>query len=133
MGIILAYDCTSEESFNNVRNWVRQIDLHANSNVEKVLVGNKADLLDKKVIDQAQGYNLAQEFNMTFFETSAKSGQNVNEVFNTIAKQIKEKLAKNQISNGPSKAISGATMEGSARSSVLNDEKKKKKKNECCK
>ena len=43
MGIILAYDCTMEESFNNVRNWVRQIELHASQNVEKVLIGNKAD------------------------------------------------------------------------------------------
>ena len=51
MGIILAYDCTSEDSFNNVRNWVRQIDLHANQNVEKILVGNKADLEGKKVIE----------------------------------------------------------------------------------
>lgn len=51
MGIILAYDCTSEESFNNVRNWVRQIEVHAQPNVEKILIGNKADLVDKKVID----------------------------------------------------------------------------------
>ena len=51
MGIILAYDSTSEESFNNVRNWVRQIEVHASQNVEKVLIGNKADLTDKKVIE----------------------------------------------------------------------------------
>jgi Ras-related protein Rab-8A len=51
MGIVLAYDCTSEESFNNVRNWVRQIELHANPNVEKILIGNKSDLENKKVID----------------------------------------------------------------------------------
>jgi GTPase SAR1 family protein len=55
MGIILAYDCTSEESFNNVRNWVRQIDLHANQNVEKILIGNKCDLESKKVIDSTMG------------------------------------------------------------------------------
>jgi Ras-related protein Rab-8A len=51
MGIILAYDCTSEESFNNVRNWVRQIEMHASPQVEKLLIGNKCDLLDKKVIE----------------------------------------------------------------------------------
>jgi Ras-related protein Rab-8A len=50
MGIILAYDCTQDESFQNVKNWVRQIELHASQNVEKVLIGNKADWLDKKVI-----------------------------------------------------------------------------------
>ena len=55
MGIILAYDCTSEESFNNVRNWVRQIEVHANSGVEKILIGNKCDLTDRKVITTEQG------------------------------------------------------------------------------
>jgi Ras-related protein Rab-8A len=50
MGIILAYDCTQEESFQNVKNWVRQIELHASQNVEKVLIGNKADWVEKKVI-----------------------------------------------------------------------------------
>jgi Ras-related protein Rab-8A len=50
MGIMLLYDCTSEESFSNVRNWVRQIELHANPNVQKILVANKCDLEDKKLI-----------------------------------------------------------------------------------
>ena len=44
MGIMLVYDCTSEESFQNVRNWVRQIELHANANVVRLLVANKCDL-----------------------------------------------------------------------------------------
>jgi len=81
MGIILAYDCTSEESFNNVRNWVRQIEVHANSNVEKILIGNKADLTDRKVITTEAGMSLAKEFGMQFFETSARTGLNVNEAF----------------------------------------------------
>ncbi len=94
MGIILAYDCTSEDSFNNVRNWVRQIDLHANQNVEKILVGNKCDLEGKKVIETQQGQELAREFNMGFFEASARTGHNVNETFLHIASSIKEKLSK---------------------------------------
>ena len=98
MGIILAYDCTSEESFNNVRNWVRQIEMHASPQVEKLLIGNKCDLLDKKVIETEQGMALAKEFGMAFFETSARTGQNVNETFFHIATLIKDKQSKNALS-----------------------------------
>lgn len=64
MGIILAYDCTNEDSFRNVTNWVKQIEQHANPNVEKVLIGNKADLTDKKVVDRTEGEKLAEEHHM---------------------------------------------------------------------
>jgi Ras-related protein Rab-8A len=55
MGILLVYDVTDEQSFNNIRNWMRQIQQHASDNVNKVLIGNKCDMLDKKVIDTARG------------------------------------------------------------------------------
>ncbi len=86
MGIMLLYDCTSEESFSNVRNWVRQIELHANPYVQKILVGNKCDLEDKKVISTEQGQKLATDYGMQFIETSAKSGANVGEAFYVITK-----------------------------------------------
>ena len=87
---MLLYDCTSEESFNNVRNWVRQIEAHANPDVEKVLVGNKTDLPDKKAITYEQGEQLAKEFGFSFFEASAMTGKNVNESFYHAAKGIKD-------------------------------------------
>jgi Ras-related protein Rab-8A len=58
MGIVLLYDCTSEESFSNVRNWVRQIEIHANSKVKRLLVANKSDM-PHKVITSDQGFQLA--------------------------------------------------------------------------
>ena len=50
MGIILVYDWTDEQTFNNIRNWIKQIETHAAKDVAKLLVGNKCDWTDEKVI-----------------------------------------------------------------------------------
>ena len=92
MGIILVYDCTEEQTFNNIQNWLKQIDQHASSNVAKVLVANKCDRSDK-CVESERGKALATQHGLQFFETSAKTGQNVQEVFHQIAKVIiREKL-----------------------------------------
>ena len=49
MGIILAYDCSSQESFKNIKNWIKQIEQHAASDVSKILVANKSDKPTKAV------------------------------------------------------------------------------------
>lgn len=47
----VVYDVTDQESFNNVKQWLNEIDRYANENVNKLLVGNKSDLTSKKVVD----------------------------------------------------------------------------------
>ena len=49
MGILLVYDVTDEKSFGNIRNWIRNIEQHATESVNKMLIGNKCDMVDKKV------------------------------------------------------------------------------------
>ncbi|MBA0660869.1 hypothetical protein Goklo_012816, partial [Gossypium klotzschianum] len=70
MGILLVYDVTDESSFNNIRNWIRNIEQHASDNVNKILVGNKADMDEsKRAVPTSKGQALADEYGIKFFET----------------------------------------------------------------
>jgi len=91
-GIILVYDITSESSFNNIRSWIANIEEHASDSVCKILVGNKCDMEDKRQVSFAQGQTLSKEFNMKFFETSAKADINVEKAFQAIARDSKKRV-----------------------------------------
>ncbi|KAL5740883.1 hypothetical protein ACOSP7_029761 [Xanthoceras sorbifolium] len=94
MGILLVYDVTDESSFNNIRNWMRNIEQHAADSVNRILVGNKADMDEsKRAVPTAKGQALADEYGIKFFETSAKTNFNVEQVFFSIARDIKQRLA----------------------------------------
>ncbi|PSR98251.1 Ras-related protein like [Actinidia chinensis var. chinensis] len=102
MGILLVYDVTDEPSFNsnffldsnNSGNWIRNIEQHASDNVNKILVGNKADMDEsKRAVPTSKGQALADEYGIKFFETSAKTNLNVEEVFFSIGRDIKQRLA----------------------------------------
>eukprot|EP00008_Paramoeba_atlantica_P003278 CAMPEP_0201475072 /NCGR_PEP_ID=MMETSP0151_2-20130828/551_1 /ASSEMBLY_ACC=CAM_ASM_000257 /TAXON_ID=200890 /ORGANISM="Paramoeba atlantica, Strain 621/1 / CCAP 1560/9" /LENGTH=205 /DNA_ID=CAMNT_0047855079 /DNA_START=114 /DNA_END=731 /DNA_ORIENTATION=+ len=92
-GIIVVYDVTDQVSFNNVKQWLQEIDRYACENVNKLLVGNKCDI-QKRVVD----YNTAKEFASSlpvpipFIETSAKNSTNVERAFMTMASEIKSRM-----------------------------------------
>ncbi|OMJ15344.1 Ras-related protein Rab-8A [Smittium culicis] len=92
MGILLVYDVTDERSFNNIHNWIRNVEQHANEGVNKILIGNKCDILERKVITTEQGKALATEYGLSFLETSAKSNINVEDAFYKLARDIKKRL-----------------------------------------
>merc|ERR1712167_484621 len=91
-GIIVVYDVTDTDSFDNVKQWLHEIDRCACENVNKLLVGNKSDLTTKKAVD----YNTAKEFadslGIPFLETSAKNATNVEAAFMTMAAEIKNRM-----------------------------------------
>ena len=73
MGILLVYDVTDLNSFENIRQWMRNIEQYASDGINKVLVGNKCDMDEsKRAVPTSRGQALADEFGIRFFETSAK-------------------------------------------------------------
>jgi len=126
MGILLVYDVTDEKSFNNIRNWIRNIEQHATESVNKILIGNKCDMVEKKVVDSARGKALADEYGIKFLETSAKNSINVEEAFITLAKDIKKRLIDNTDAPTPS------AQPGSKDGVVAVEGGKKQQKGGCC-
>jgi len=91
-GIIVVYDCTDQESFNNVKQWLEEIERYACENVNKLLVGNKCDLTTKKVVDHTTAMEYAKQLGIPFLETSAKNATNVEQAFMTMAAEIKNRV-----------------------------------------
>eukprot|EP00977_Amphora_coffeiformis_P004111 scaffold823_cov219-Amphora_coffeaeformis.AAC.29 len=91
-GIIVVYDVTDADSFNNVKQWLHEIDRYAAENVNKLLVGNKSDLTAKRVVSTEQGKEFADSLGIEFLETSAKTASNVEQAFLTMASQIKARM-----------------------------------------
>ncbi|XVF73533.1 hypothetical protein PTKIN_Ptkin12aG0209300 [Pterospermum kingtungense] len=92
-GIIIVYDVTDQESFNNVKQWLSEIDRYASDNVNKLLVGNKCDLTANKVVSYETAKAFADEIGIPFMETSAKDSTNVEQAFMAMAASIKDRMA----------------------------------------
>ncbi|KAM6937528.1 ras-related protein Rab-8B [Xenentodon cancila] len=92
MGIMLVYDICNEKSFDNIKNWIRNIEEHASSDVEKMILGNKCDMTDRRQVSKDRGEKLAIDYGVKFMETSAKTSLNVEEAFYTMGRDILHNL-----------------------------------------
>jgi len=87
-GIIMVYDVTSQESFDHVEEWLSEVDRYANENTSKLLLGNKADLVDEKQVTEETAQRFADKLGIPFLETSAKTSNNVDAAFLCMAKEL---------------------------------------------
>ena len=86
-GAIVAYDISDKWSFDQVKFWVNEVKKHPEIKTNVVIVGTKCDILDREVTEE-EGKKLADELGVKYFETSAKTGYNVNEAYNFLIKNI---------------------------------------------
>ena len=89
---LVVYDVTKPQSFIKARHWVKELQEQASKNIIIALIGNKIDLLDddpdERKVAKEEAEKLAEEENLLFFETSAKTAININEVFLKIGESI---------------------------------------------
>ena len=92
---MIVYDVTDRESFNAVKKWMGEIKKYTQTDVLRILVGNKNDLEEKREVKTEEGQNLANFYEIPFIETSAKNTSNISESFTKMAKSVVEKFEKN--------------------------------------
>ncbi|KAM9633145.1 ras-related protein Rab-12 [Trichechus inunguis] len=103
-GIILVYDITKKETFDDLPKWMKMIDKYASEDAELLLVGNKLDCDTDREITRQQGEKFAQQITgMRFCEASAKDNFNVDEIFLKLVDDILKKMPldilRNELSN----------------------------------
>ncbi len=84
---ILVFDVTRKETFDKLENWFNEIK-EVSTKISLILVGNKIDLEDQRVVSLEQGEEIAKKLNLSYIETSAKTGENINDAFNMLALQM---------------------------------------------
>jgi len=91
-GIILMYDISEPKSFNNLDKWMKLILIRElASELPLILIGNKIDLIEERKISKEKGEQFANDNNIKLFESSGKSGENVEDSFIYLAEQIIQK------------------------------------------
>ena len=124
-GILFVYDVTNRESFSHIKDWLMDSQVE-DSDIKRILVGNKIDLEDKRAIDAEKMNSFAESKKMKCFETSAKSGKNVENIFKEISLLILENKTDDEILDQFSKNMPNVSISTVKTNSSLT------KKRRCC-
>ena len=127
----IVYDITNRNSFNSIQSWIDDCTKQTPKTILYILIGNKNDLKDRREVQYEEGAEFAKKRNMIFLETSAKTGNNINSIFDKTVNQIDKNILDNiyDLSN-ENCGIRQGIREGSFVLSV--EQTKKKKKRKCC-
>ena len=87
-GALLVYDITRKSTFENIDGWIVDLKNNGDKDMMIVLIGNKSDLEEKREVSKEQAQEKAEQYNIAFLETSAKSGDNINKAFTELVEQV---------------------------------------------
>ena len=87
-GALIVFDLSRRESFDNVRKWLNELNTKSDDIKERILVGNKNDL--KRQVPKEEAEDFAKQFGLTYIETSAKTGKNVDKAFHDLIDKLIE-------------------------------------------
>ena len=107
-GVVLAYDVTNSESFENLKFWINSIKSNLgekNIFIPIIIIGNKIDMEDMRDITKEDASKFAKENNYKYFETSAKTGQGVDEAIRDLVNQVLANSDKNEAAKGERKSV----------------------------
>ena len=96
-GAFVVYDITRKETFEHVEKWLEDVRTNASKDIQVILIGNKKDLENERVVSFDDGSSLAEKHNILFLETSAKTAFNVQEAFIKSAEKILEGILKSGV------------------------------------
>jgi len=114
-GFVLCYDISNRPSFDHVVGWMRDIKTRAPPDCDIVLCGNKSDLESDRVVQVNEGQELADEYGVQFFETSALTGSNVEGMFTALATTIKRtRIDEYESSQAAAGSVAGGASTGGA-------------------
>mgnify|MGYP002803641238 FL=1 len=94
---VIVFDITSRESFDAAKSWVAELQ---NTDTLIALAGNKSDLEASRAVEREMAKNYADQMGILYMETSAKSGQNVNELFHEIAVRLPKQSKEDEAARG---------------------------------
>ena len=111
-GALVVYDITNKFTFDSVDKWVQDLNSYGDKNLTLLLVGNKSDLEEKRQVNKDEGEEKARSFGLGFIETSACSGDNIDQAFDIMLKEVLKKyMVENDINNDEFEGGSGKTIE----------------------